>query len=369
MIDQADVLTPRATTSILVVEDDEPIQLLLRDILSSAHFAPVVVSTGTQALEQLEQRDFDLMILDLMLPDMDGYEVCQRVRESSHSSLPIIMLSALKQQQRIVKGLSLGADDYVTKPFFPDELLARIQRLLRQRQEELTLVNENGALRNMLQLAQRELHSAQQESQTESILRRELLHNVSTHMQSLCAIIEAELRRLPPGQEREAVQRVRSRVRGAALVYQVSESLQQDPVRIDEVISITASALKTIYRPWKRITMTITGEPTELPASIASPLAMVVNELITNCFKHAFPENRFGTITVTHRRDDFAFYLEVIDNGVGSQPARPKHGSGCATIRQIIDSLSGTIEWDSGPDGTRAALSVPVPGGSRGRAA
>lgn len=359
MTEQALDLTHTTTTRILVVEDDPSIQLLLQDVLGNAGYDLRLVESGAAALAALEEDDVDLLVLDLMLPDMDGYDVCQRVREDLQSTLPIIMVTALNQPQRVVEGLGAGADDYLAKPFFPEELLARVQRLLQRRRAALALVNENGALRNMLQLAQREIESAQQASQTEALLRRELLHNVATHMQSLCAIIDAELRRLPPGPERDAIHRVRSRVRGAALVYQVSEALQRDPVQIDEVINTTASALKAIYRPWKRITLTINGAPTQLPVAIASPLAMVVNELITNCFKHAFPENRFGTITITYGLDQGRFHLEIADDGVGADRAKQHTGSGCRTVRQIIDALNGVIDWHSGPDGTRATLSIP----------
>ncbi len=360
MTEQALDLTHTVTTRILVVEDDPSIQLLLQHVLGSAGYHIRSVESGAAALAALEEDDIDLLVLDLMLPDMDGYDVCQRIREDLQSTLPIIMVTALNQPQRIVEGLSVGADDYLAKPFFPEELLARVQRLLQRRHEALELVNENGALRNMLQLAQREVEAAQQASQTEALLRSELLHNVTTHMQSLCAIIDAELRRLPPGPERDAIQRVRSRVRGAALVYQVSEALQRDPVQIDDVINITASALKAIYRPWKRITLTINGAPTQLPAAIASPLAMVVNELITNCFKHAFPENRFGTITINYGRNQDRFDLEVADDGVGAERARQHTGSGCRTVRQLIDALNGVIDWQSSSQGTRVVVSIPV---------
>jgi two-component sensor histidine kinase len=149
-------------------------------------------------------------------------------------------------------------------------------------------------------------------------------------------------------------------VRGAALVYQVSEALQRDPVPIDEVINTTASALKTIYRPWKRIGLAINGAPKQIPAAIASPLAMIINELITNSFKHAFPENRFGTITISYSCEQGRFHLEVADDGVGAPASQHTGGSGCRTVRQIIDTLHGTIDWQSGPDGTRVALSVPL---------
>jgi two-component sensor histidine kinase len=268
------------------------------------------------------------------------------------------MLTAVTQTQSVVQGL-LSADDYIAKPFVPEELLVRIQKILRQRQDMLAQANENAALHDMVDLIQRDLQAANMRSETESILRRELLHNVTTHLQSLSAIVEAEIRKLPPGIEREAVQRIRGRVRGAAMVYQVSEALGSDPAPIGEIVRMTASALKSIYRPWKRITMTVKGEPTELPAATAAPLAMVVNELVTNCFKHAFPENRFGAITIEYALDQHEFWLVVADDGVGL-PLESAGGSGRATVTQLVQALQGIVEWQSDTVGTRVSLRLPI---------
>ena len=348
------------TTTILIVEDDPPIQALLNDVLESAGYNTITTEYGCAALDIVEQESVDLMLLDVMLPDIDGHEVCRRLREHHLESLPVVMLTAVTQTESVVQGLR-SADDYIAKPFIPEELLVRIQKILRQRQELLARTNENAALHDMVDLIQRDLQAANMRSETESILRRELLHNVTTHLQSLSAIVEAEIRKLPPGIEREAVQRIRGRVRGAAMVYQVSEALGADPAPIGEIVRMTASALKSIYRPWKRITMTVKGEPVELPAAVAAPLAMVVNELVTNCFKHAFPENRFGAITIEYALERSEFWLVVADDGVGL-PLESAGGSGRTTVTQLVQALQGVVEWQSDGAGTRVRLRLPISG-------
>ncbi|WP_100408232.1 response regulator transcription factor [Bacillus solitudinis] len=94
-----------------------------------------------EALSYLEEEEFDLILLDIMMPGMDGWELCQKVR--SFSDVPIIMLTAREQQDDIVKGLKLGADDYITKPFNEEELLARMDALLRRRTPK-NLIDSNG---------------------------------------------------------------------------------------------------------------------------------------------------------------------------------------------------------------------------------
>jgi two-component system KDP operon response regulator KdpE len=115
---------------VLLVDDEVSIQRAVAPLMRSRGYDVDVARTGTEALAHLEQRPPDLMVLDLGLPDMEGTEVCRRVR--SISAVPIIVLSARGSDSDKVSALDLGADDYVTKPFSPEELLARIRVALRR---------------------------------------------------------------------------------------------------------------------------------------------------------------------------------------------------------------------------------------------
>lgn len=114
---------------VLVVDDESQILRSLRLILQGHGFDAVVVETGEAALDEIGRRMPDVLLLDLMLPGIDGLEVCRRVRE--RSSVPIIVLSARGEESMKVQALDLGADDYLTKPFGAEELLARIRVALR----------------------------------------------------------------------------------------------------------------------------------------------------------------------------------------------------------------------------------------------
>lgn len=117
--------------TILVVEDEDDIQELITYNLEKEGYRVRTVSTGEQALAEVQSREPDLILLDLMLPGMDGMEVCQRLKENS-SKTPIIMLTARGSESDKVEGLETGADDYITKPFSLKELLARINAILRR---------------------------------------------------------------------------------------------------------------------------------------------------------------------------------------------------------------------------------------------
>ena len=130
--------------AILVVEDDTDIQQLVSYNLIRAGFNVTCADTGEEALQLLGRERFDAMVLDLMLPGSNGIEVCRAVREQQATrALPVIMLTAKGEEDDIVTGLGCGADDYVTKPFSPRVLIARIEAALR-RAPETAVVPDDG---------------------------------------------------------------------------------------------------------------------------------------------------------------------------------------------------------------------------------
>ncbi len=112
-------------SKILIVEDEEAIADLEKDYLELSDFEVKIENSGDVGLQTALGEEFDLVILDLMLPGMDGFEVCKRIREKK--DVPILMVSAKKDDIDKIRGLGLGADDYITKPFSPSELVARVK--------------------------------------------------------------------------------------------------------------------------------------------------------------------------------------------------------------------------------------------------
>lgn len=112
-------------SKILIIEDEEAIADLEKDYLELSDFEVDICNTGDEGLETALKGDYDLIVLDLMLPGMDGFEVCKAIREKK--DIPILMVSAKKDDIDKIRGLGLGADDYMTKPFSPSELVARVK--------------------------------------------------------------------------------------------------------------------------------------------------------------------------------------------------------------------------------------------------
>jgi two-component system KDP operon response regulator KdpE len=127
-------------TRILIVDDEPAIRKLLRANLEKNGFEAMSADDGAEALKLVEREAPDLVVLDIIMPRMDGFETCRRLRE--WSTIPIIMLSAKDEEQDKVKCLEIGADDYITKPFGSGELVARINAVLRRTRARETAVTE-----------------------------------------------------------------------------------------------------------------------------------------------------------------------------------------------------------------------------------
>ncbi|MCB1850708.1 MAG: response regulator transcription factor [Gammaproteobacteria bacterium] len=118
-------------TQILMIEDDERLAEMVREYLAPSGLQVAHCTTAGAGIEALQHNDYDAVILDIMLPDFDGFEACKQIRR--HSDVPILMLTARGDAEDRIVGLEIGADDYLPKPFNPRELLARLRAILRRR--------------------------------------------------------------------------------------------------------------------------------------------------------------------------------------------------------------------------------------------
>ncbi len=130
---------------ILIIEDHETVAANMKTLLEMQHYAVTVVHSGNEGLEIAMTEEVGLIILDINLPGMDGYTVCDLLRKSG-KNVPILMLTARGKQEEMIRGLNLGADDYITKPFDLDVLLARVRVLLRRKQVEKSPILTAGQL-------------------------------------------------------------------------------------------------------------------------------------------------------------------------------------------------------------------------------
>ena len=173
---------------ILIVDDEKPISDIIKFNLTKEGYETVTVFDGREAIAKFDEENPDLIILDLMLPELDGLEVAKEVRKTSH--IPIIMLSAKDSEFDKVIGLEIGADDYVTKPFSNRELLARVKAHLRRTENIESAVAEENASSSNSEITIGDLKIlpdafvAQKRGEDIELTHREfeLLHHLATHM-------------------------------------------------------------------------------------------------------------------------------------------------------------------------------------------
>lgn len=120
------------STKILIVDDEKEMRHLLATCLQQQQFEIDEAASGYDALKKLMDTMYDLVLLDVMMPTVDGFEILKQIREKVNKDLPVVLLTALGETEKVVYGLKLGADDYVVKPFEPSELVARIESVLRR---------------------------------------------------------------------------------------------------------------------------------------------------------------------------------------------------------------------------------------------
>ncbi len=132
---------------ILIIEDEASIAELERDYLEANGFAVEIERSGDRGLARARSKEFDLIIIDLMLPKLDGFEICRQIR--SEQDIPLLLVSAKKEDIDKIRGLGLGADDYITKPFVPGELVARVKAHLARYER---LLGKGRELRNEIRI-------------------------------------------------------------------------------------------------------------------------------------------------------------------------------------------------------------------------
>lgn len=191
--------------ALILVADDEPIIVeVLKTKLEKAGYSVEIASNGKAALKKIADLTPDLLILDIKMPEMDGYEVCQRIRQNEDTrGLPILMLTAYGGVDHIVQGLEMGADDYVTKPFQSEEVLMRVRSLLRVRRIEKELREKETFLARVETLGQ-------------------LLVTIAHHINNSLAIISGRAQATKEGNSEQ--------------LQQLKDACTKETARIDAVI-------------------------------------------------------------------------------------------------------------------------------------
>lgn len=343
-------------STVLIVDDDLTARETLVAMLEGEDCDLQLAKDGIEALQRLEQLQPDLILLDIMMPGMDGFEVCRRIRATPQlAEVPILILTALDDRDSLLKGIESGADDFLTKPADRRELVARVRTILRLNRYH-TLLEQRE---NIRQMAERVVGAQEEERQRISReLHDDLGQALTTHLlalrnlqEDLSLPVEVMFERLQSlyDQSYEVFIKVRRLARDL-----------RPPV-------LDALGLKVAMQAYCHEFTRRTHLPVIFETDAALPqladiynitLYRVLQEALTNVLKHA----RANQVWVELSVEEDTIHLTVQDNGIGfSEGKTASNGIGLAGLRERITIAGGTLNISSAPKrGTVLSAQFPL---------
>ena len=318
---------------ILIVDDNLGNLQILKRILEEQGYIVRPASNGTIALKSVSKRIPDLILLDVKLPDINGFEICKKLKaESITSKIPVIFISAYGETKEIVKGFKVGGVDYITKPFEPEEVVARIMTHVRlqeltdhlefkvdERTHKLKIINDQ--LQEEIverKIIEERLNSSIQEKE---ILLRELYHRTRNTMLFILSVLKLQACMVSDNdQVQKIVKDIEVRIHTISLVHQMlfeSQNLSRIDFR-DYVDNLLTLSVQNYNSFCKDISINADIVDVNVLLDAAIPCGLVLNELISNSTQHAFPDKKNGMISLSiNRNEKDNIVLTYSDNGIG----------------------------------------------------
>jgi two-component sensor histidine kinase len=349
------------TPAAILVVDDEPLaRQMFVDLLEAHRYHVVALARGEEAFSFLPE--VELVLLDAMLPGRDGWSICREIKEHD-PLLPVIMVTARTAPEDIVRTFAAGADDYVAKPFHIAELTARIESRLRVRRAEVAIKRANQQLRELADQNYQLYERARHDAEERALLLRELDHRVRNNLSVILGLLSMERNRKPPRPAPDALASLESRLRSFLLVHEALRRHNYQGVAVREIAEKLAQRLRNAWDPDRRIDLEMEGETITLDERQGFALALALNELLTNAFRHAFPDARGGHIRIRFASANGEFTLAVSDDGIGNaaQFATAIAGSGRSIVQALVrDELAGSVHFNSSTGGTDVIVTFPL---------
>lgn len=349
-----------AAQATVVVVDDEPFaRQMFVDLLQPRGFSVVAIGHGEDVFQWLDQAD--LVLLDAMLPGRDGWAICREIKHRSEL-LPVIMVTARTSPEDVVRTFDAGADDYIAKPFHVEELAARIESRLRVYRAERALQSAIRRLREMADQNYRLYEQARRDAEERTLLLRELDHRVRNNLSIIMGLVGMERNRRPARPTAEALGSLEARLRSFLVVYEALRRHGHRGVPIREITEQLAQRLRNTMDRDQRVRLDVSGEEILLDERQGFALALALNELLSNAFRHAFPDETRGTVRIGFSEANEDVCIEVTDDGVGDRAddGIDTLGSGRSIVETLIrDELAGQVDRPVTDQGTRVLLAFP----------
>jgi two-component sensor histidine kinase/ActR/RegA family two-component response regulator len=367
---------------ILCVDDEEANLKLLEKLLVPRGYTVVSAASGEVALQKLKNRKIDLVLLDILMPVMDGFEVCRLIKENQMlRNIPVILITVSTAKKNRIRGIKVGADEFLSKPFDQTEALARIKILLKvkklndecQRAEKM-LQKDYNELERKVQERTAQLAHANEILQAEiierkraeeriknslaekEILLKEVHHRVKNNLMTIIGLIKMQEAKADEKMFNKLLLELEGRVRAMALVHEIlhkSDNLAH--VDLQNYIDSLVAQIRAQFGVGRAIRFRTQTAGVDLKLDVAVAVGLILNELITNSYKFAFPEDRPRSgageceIVVSVKHDDGIVTLDISDNGVGLPSGvswEKPETIGLQLIQMLSRQLNSSIELD-----------------------
>jgi two-component sensor histidine kinase len=293
-------------------------------------------SSGEEAIEMVRNLIPDLVLMDIVMPGvLDGIEAAEIIK--AELDIPVLFLTAYSNDDLIQRAKNTGAFGYIMKPFQENEIKANIEIALSKKNIEMMLRDSANQINSSLK--------------EKDILMREIHHQVKNHMQMVSSLIRFQENYIEDEQLLKIFKEIKNRVRTMGLIH---EKLYQSEnclsINFAEYTRELANSLFTAYSVNKDlIRMNIDIDDILLEMDTAIPCGLIINELLSNSLKHAFPEGREGEVSVELTEDDSKLTLIVSNNGVSfpkDLDFRSTDSLGLQLVNMLTEQIKGTIELD-----------------------
>ncbi len=361
----------------ILLVDDRPDKLLaIESVIADLGQNVVKAESGKEALRRLMNNDFAVILLDINMPGMDGFETAALIRQRKNlEHTPIIFVTGISDTEtHVSRGYSLGAVDYILTPVMPDvlrtkvsvfvELHKKTQQIKRQadslrrahaelevRVQERTaeLANANTLLKEEITERKQAEAKVRESLAEKEVLLKEIHHRVKNNLQVVSSLLRLQAAGLKDEATAALFYESQARVRSMALIHeQLYRAGNLAQVNFASYLERLVPDLGRSYRTdsTAKVDLKIEAEPVLLPVDSAIPCGLIVNELITNALKHAFPKGRQGTIIVRLAAQGPQTTLTVRDDGVGfpqDVDFRKSGSLGLQLVSTLASQLGGTI--------------------------
>lgn len=355
---------------ILIVDDEKTLRLVLRRAMEKEGYLTSEATNGKECLEFCQQLKPDLVLLDAMMPEMDGFTCCAQLLALLGDESPaVLMITTLNDKVSVDRAFEVGAIDYISKPLDWPVLLQRVRRLLQTRwamtqlkqqikvQDRLAsqmakktteLVDANAALESEITERKQAEEQIKASLKEKEVLLKEIHHRVKNNLQIISSLLKLQSRSIKDVQTLSMFNESQSRIRTMALIHEnLYQSDDLSSINFTEYIHKLTANLFRSYEINSNINLNMNIEDIFLEIDTAVPCGLIINELISNSLKYAFPNNKIGEIRIDFYKDQkHNLNLIVGDNGVGfSQDVDWENLStlGLQLVSNLVEQLDGTF--------------------------